>query len=61
MKKESNLQKKELDSLRERVISNKDSFSSMENMNLTLKVLSILSSYNNLEKQMSLIDEALDR
>lgn len=33
----------------------------MENMNLTLKVLSILSSYNNLEKQMSLIDEALDR
>ena len=55
------LAKKELDSLRERVISNKDSFSSMENMNLTLKVLSILSSYNNLEKQMSLIDEALDR
>lgn len=55
------LAKKELDSLQERVISNKDSFSSMENMNLTLKVLSILSSYNNLEKQMSLIDEALDR
>lgn len=55
------LAKKELDSLRERVISNKDSFSSMENMNLTLKVLSILSSYNNLERQMSLIDEALDR
>lgn len=55
------LAKKELDSLQERVISNKDSFSSFENMNLTIKLLSILSSYNNLEKQMSLIDEALDR
>ena len=55
------LAKKELDSLQERVISNKDSFSSFENMNLTIKLLSILSSYNNLEKQMSLIDEALER
>lgn len=55
------LAKKELDSLQERVISNKDSFSFFENMNLTIKLLSILSSYNNLEKQMSLIDEALER
>lgn len=55
------LAKKELDSLQERVISNKDSFSSFENMNLTIKLLCILSSYNNLEKQMSLIDEALER
>lgn len=55
------LAKKELDSLQERVISNKDSFSSFENMNLTIKLLSILSSYNNLEKHMSLIDEALER
>lgn len=53
--------KKELDSLQKFVNSNEDSFSSFENIHLNLKVISILSSYNNLEKQMSLIDEALNR
>lgn len=55
------LVKKEFDSLQEFVNSNKDSFSSFENIHLNLNVLGILSSYNNLERQMSLIDEALDR
>lgn len=53
--------KKELDSLQKFVNSNENSFSSFENIHLNLKVISILSSYNNLEKQMSLIDEALNR
>lgn len=55
------LVKKELDSLQESVNSNEDLLSSFENIHLNLKVISILSSYNNLEKQMSLIDKALDR
>lgn len=52
---------RELDSLQESINLNKDSFSSFERIHLRIKVLSILSSYDNLEKQISLIDEALNR
>ena len=53
--------KKDLDSLQESINLNKDTFPSFENIHLNLKVLSVLSSYNNLERQISIIDEALDR
>ena len=55
------LVKKEVNLLQKLVNSSIDSFSAFENMHISLGVMRILNSYHTLEKQMSIIGEALDR
>lgn len=50
-----------VDVLAELVNSNEDSFSPFENLNLTIRVIGIRSSYYSLENKMSIIRDALDK
>lgn len=60
-KEGAELLKKELDSLQELINSSKDLFSASENLHISLAIMRILVSYNNLEGQLKLIGELLEK